>query len=208
MKYFIPVLLIALTTSCGTKEKQFDADGTLLAQFLEPSGALDFSPMQNDDSSRVADFSPLVYTFKNKPYTGKVTAYDDKQRKIFDGNLNAGVPEGNWKFYYASGVVQIEGTYTNGLETGIWKNYYTVDKPKVIKQYDESGYLLMRKEFYDTGKLKNYQNVKCPQYGDIARRVQFKYNGAIDYLDAERDLGKLSPEELQNALLNDKLMVK
>jgi antitoxin component YwqK of YwqJK toxin-antitoxin module len=208
----LSILLITtiLIASCANKDVKYDADGILLADNLESSNGSgwDFSPMQNDDSAQVAQFKPTTYTFKGKPYTGKITAYDDQERKIFDGNLENGIASGNWKYYYPSGVVQIEGMYANGQETGMWMSYYTVDKPKVVKYYDAKGFLLMRKEYYDTGKIKNYQNVECPEFGGIARRIQFKYNGEIDYIDAERELGKLDAAELNKQLQQDKLLVK
>lgn len=211
MKTWSLIIMATLfLTACSDKDVKYDADGILLADNLESStgGGWDFSPMQNDDSAQVAAFKPTTYTFKGKPYSGKVTAYDDQQRKIFDGNLENGIATGEWKYYYPSGVVQIDGVYTNGQETGMWKSYYTVDKPKVVKYYDAKGFLLMRKEYYDTGKLKNYQNIECPEFGNIARRVQFKYDGEIDYIDAERELGKMAPAELNRLLREDKLLVK
>jgi hypothetical protein len=45
----------------------------------------------------------------------------------------------------------------------MWTTYYRKDYPKMMKFYDEKGYLLMRKEYFDNGKVKNYQNVKSPQ---------------------------------------------
>ena len=68
--------------------------------------------------------------------------------------------------------------------------------------------MLMRKEYYDIGKIKNYQNINCPEFGGRERRIQFKYNGEIDYIDAEREVGKLTPGEINTLLQNDGLLVK
>ena len=127
---------------------------------------------------------------------------------MLEGNLKNGILSGEWKFYYPSGVVQIEGTYSNGHETGFWKSYYTKDKPNIVKYYNEDGLMLMRKEYYDTGKIKNYQNINCEEFGGRERRIQFKYNGELDYIDAEREVGKLTPAEINTLLKNDGLLVK
>jgi len=195
MKYVFAIgLILCIAVSCKPKNEDLDANGALLATKLEniSGGGLNFSPMQNDEMR-----TPDIYHYQGAPYTGSVAAYDEKQRVIFTGNLKDGKAEGTWTFYYASGVVMTEGTYTGGIETGIWKNYYTKDKPKIIKDYSADGTLLMRSEFYDNGKLKNYQNIACPEYGDEERRVQFSYSGAVEYLSADRDLGKIPAAELQ-----------
>jgi hypothetical protein len=101
-----------------------------------------------------------------------------------------------------------EGTYTNGIETGMWTTYYRKDYPKMMKFYDEKGYLLMRKEYFDNGKVKNYQNVKSPKFGDLERRVQFNYKGEVEYIDAERELGRLEPAAINKLLQDNGLMVK
>ena len=79
-------------------------------------------------------------------------------------------------------------------------------KIKIAKFYSSDGYMLMRKEYYDNGKVKNYQNVKCPEFGNRERRIQFKYDGVIDYLDAEREIGKLPSAQINKLLQEDKLL--
>ena len=208
MKYACLLLMtVTVLLSCNQTDTDHDADGALLADKLEniSGGGFNITPMQQDDSASRAAFTPDKYHYKGKPYTGKITAYDDKQRKIMDGALTDGVANGAWKFYYASGVVQISGNYSNGLETGTWTSFYTVDKPRIVKVYDTKGNLLMRAEYFDNGRIKNYQNIACPEYGNIARRIQFKYSGEIDYIDAEREIGKLTPADLNALLTKDGL---
>ncbi len=194
--------------SCSQNSKAFDKNGNLLIENLSSeNGAMNFIPMNASDSADVLNYTPAVYTFDREPYTGKIASYN-KEKLMLEGNLKNGIYSGEWKFYYPSGVVQIEGSYTNGHETGFWKSYYTKDKPNIVKYYNSEGYMLMRKEYYDTGRIKNYQNINCAEFGGRERRIQFKYNGEIDYIDAEREVGKLTPAEINTLLKNDGLLVK
>lgn len=211
MKQFIfPMVFLCLMAACSQTDTDHDAEGVLLAEMLQSTtgGGFSFMPMAIEDSDDVKNFIPAVYTYKGKPYTGKITSYDEKQRKIFDGALEEGLPSGPWKFYYASGVVQIEGNYTKGIETGIWSNYFAKDKPRLIKEYDAKGYMLMRTEFYNTGRVKNYQNIKCPEYGNVARRAQFTYDIEIEYIDMEKELGQKAPKELMELIKSNGLRVQ
>ncbi|MEZ5014699.1 MAG: hypothetical protein R2794_10450 [Chitinophagales bacterium] len=198
-----------ILSSCAKGSKDMDAEGRLLAtKLVSETGDLNFQPMLHSDSSYVMNYVADVYTYEDKPYTGEVAAYNAKEKLVMTGACQDGYINGLWTFYYPSGHIQVSGTYTNGMETGFWTSFYSEDKPKIIKYYDEHGYMLMRKEFYDNGKIKNYQNVSCPQFGGRERRVQFKRNGEIEYLDAERELGKIPPAELNDLLVQDKLMTK
>jgi len=207
----IIIILFSLTiviSSCSQNSKKFDKNGSLLVENLtSETGGLNFIPMNTSDSADVLNYTPVVFKFEGEPYTGKLVSYNN-EKLMLEGNLTNGVYSGEWKFYYPSGVVQIEGTYTNGHETGFWKSYYTKDKPNIVKYYDKQGYMLMRKEYYDTGKIKNYQNINCAEFGARERRIQFKYNGEIDYIDAEREVGKLTASEINTLLKNDGLFIK
>ncbi len=205
------IILFSLTiviSSCSQNSKKFDENGSLLVENLtSETGGMNFIPMNASDSADVLNYTPVVFKFEGELYTGKIVSYN-KEKLMLEGNLTNGVYSGEWKFYYPSGVVHIEGTYTNGHETGFWKSYYTKDKPNIVKYYDKQGYMLMRKEYYDTGKIKNYQNINCAEFGGRERRIQFKYNGEIDYIDAEREVGKLTPAEINTLLKNDGLLIK
>jgi hypothetical protein len=196
--------------SCTTKEKSRNPNEPLGAELLTTAdgGGLNFSPMSHEDSNFVKKFIAPVYMYDGKPYTGAITSVNDKQKKLLDGQLKDGVPDGKWTFYYASGAVQIEGNYSNGMETGMWYSYYRKDFPKIAKYYNNEGYMLMRAEYYDNNTIKNYQNIKCADYGDIERRIQFSYSGELEYIDAERDLGKMPPAELNKLLVTDGLRKK
>ncbi len=210
MKNLIALSLIILSIlflqSCLTS-KDKDSEGRLYATALHAAGGLNFTPMQHSDSNYVNTFKPEIYTYNGKPYTGTIASYEG-EKLMLEGALADGIMNGNWKFYYPTGNVQIEGNYTNGIETGMWKSYFGKDRLKVCKYYNAKGYMLMRKEYFDNGKIKNFQNVNCPEFGNRERRIQFLYNGDIDYIDAEREIGKLSPAEINSLLQEDKLLQK
>ncbi len=203
------VFLFAVLCFSCSQQNDTDSEGRLPVEKLTSStGSFDFSPMEHEDSSYVTEFKPAVYNYKDQPYTGEIVSYSNDKKIMMEGNLTNGVADGRWKFYYASGVVRIEGDYHNGMENGFWTSYYSKNKPKMVKYYNREGYMLMRKEYYDTGKIKNYQNVKCAEFGDRQRRIQFSYGGGIDYIDAERSLGEMDPKQLNDLLKKDGLMIK
>ncbi len=199
-----------LLSACGKKVATTDANGALLAENLttSDSSGLNFAPMKHEDSAFVKNFKPTVYLFDGKPYTGNIAYYNEKKALIVSGSLKEGLADGEWKFFFPSGVIQMEGTYNNGMETGMWSSYYRKNFPKIVKYYNNEGYMLMRKEYFDDGKVKNYQNIKCPEFGNLERRIQFTNKGEIDYIDAERELGKLDPAILNQMLQDDGLLKK
>lgn len=192
-------------SSCG-KHADTDSQGRLLAGSL--TGNLNFSPMQHSDSAYVQKFLPDTLYHKGKPYTGQIAAYDAQKRLTMEGALENGIATGHWIFYYPSGSVHIEGNYREGMETGLWTSYYAKDHPDVVKYYDANGYMLMRTEFYDNKKVKNYQNIKCPQYGNRARRIELKRDGSVDYIDAEKSVSGLSPRVLNDTIAVNGFMEK
>lgn len=206
MKSYSFILIAFVISSCSNKD--FDENDSLHANALTtPEGGVHFTPMHNEDSAAVISNPAIEHRYDGNLYTGKIVNYDEKKRKTMEGSLKDGYYDGKFIFYYPSGVVQMEGNYVKGYEDGMWYSYYSKDKPMIVKYYD-NGYMLMRKEYYDTGRIKNYQNTAVPQFGNIERRVQFKYNGELEYIDAEREVGKLTPKELNELLVNDGLLQK
>ena len=206
LNYSFALLFPLLLFSCS-EEKDMDSQNRLLAVKLKSStGDLNFSPMMHEDSNDVTEFNVPVYSYKGKPYSGKIASYTEDQKIMLEGTLTNGIADGEWIFYYPSGSVHIEGAYKNGLESGFWTSYFSRDKPKIVKYYDDKGYMLMRKEYFSNGRIKNYQNVKCPEFGDRQRRIEFKGTGELEYIDAEREVGQLPPSMINDLLKNDKLM--
>lgn len=201
----VGLALIALY-SCGGKK---DKDGRLLTQELtSSSGGLKFTTMVHSDSASVLNFVPDTFYFNGKPYTGGVAKYEQDGKVNIEGNMKDGIMHGQWKFYYKSGGLMTEGVLNNGLETGWWKSYYGYDKPKVEKYYDEHGFMLMRKEYYDNGQLKNYQNIKSPQFGNRERKIQFDRRGKLELAYVEDSLLQKNATELTEKIGENIFMVK
>lgn len=181
----VGLVVIALYSCSGKKDKE----GRLLIEELtSSSGSMKFTTMIHSDSTSVLEFVPDTFLYNGKPYTGAVAKYEADGKINIEGNLNNGVMNGQWKLYFKSGGLMTEGVMKNGLETGWWKSYYGYDKPKVEKFYDEHGFMLMRREYYDNGQLKNYQNIKCPQFGDRERKIEFDRKGKLQIAYVEDSL--------------------
>ena len=161
----IAVLLVILVMqACDSKR---DDKGRLLTKYITTtSGTLNFSPMIRTDSLSVKSFKPDTLLLDGKPYTGGLAQYDQHQKLIIEGYVKNGLMDSNWVFHYASGSVLMEGKYKNGWDVGMWHSYYGPNHPKITKLYDDYGYLLMRIEYFDNGRIKNYQNVKAPMFDD------------------------------------------
>ena len=202
----VGLVLIALYSCNGGKK---DEKGRLLIEELtSSSGSMKFTTMIHSDSASVQNFVPDTFLFEGKPYTGAIAKYEKDGKVNIEGNLKGGVMDGEWKFYFKSGGLMTEGTMNNGLETGWWHSYYGYDKPKVDKYYDENGYMLMRREYFDNGQLKNYQNIKAPQFGDRERKLQFDRHGKLESAYVEDSLLKQSPEQLTEKVGKNMFMLK
>jgi antitoxin component YwqK of YwqJK toxin-antitoxin module len=169
----ILIIMLALQ-GCG----RHDSQGRLLVQNLTTtSGSLNFAPMMRSDSASVMTFKPDTLLYNSKPYTGGVAQYDLHDSLIIDGYVKNGLMDSTWKFRFASGGIRMEGKYKNGVDVGLWQSYYGYGKHKITKLYDDYGYMLMRIEYYDNGKIKNYQNVKAPMFDNKERSFDMDEKG-------------------------------
>lgn len=111
--------------------------------------------------------------------------YHKNGKKLSEGNLRNGKPEGYWKTYYENGNLKTEGNRKNFLLDSTWKfysekgviqteiNYREGKKNGLQRDYNEKGILLKEETFennvrqgkaryyYETGELKkeiNYDN--------------------------------------------------
>lgn len=82
--------------------------------------------------------------------------------------LNDGTYDGEWKFYYSSGINKSFGLYKNGAKNGVWTYYYENGKKQQVGKYNNeipSGEwkwyykngVLKRLEYYRKGKLEGSQ---------------------------------------------------
>ena len=171
------VLIVIALQSC---DKKYDDKGRLLVKYINTNtGSLNFTPMMRSDSVSTKMFKPDTLLMDGKPYTGGIAEYDQHQKLIIEGFVKNGLMDSSWKFYYASGGTLMEGKYKNGVDIGMWHSYYGYNKPKITKLYDNYGYMLMRVEYFDNGKIKNYQNVKATMFGDKERNFTNDQHGDL-----------------------------
>jgi len=175
LRFFALVVVVIAGQSCNQNR---DGQGRLLSKYITTNtGGLNFTPMMRSDSASVAAFKPDTFFYKDKPYTGAFAQYNQNQNLIIEGYIKNGLMDSTWKFYFASGGVRMEGNYKDGIDIGIWHSYYGYNKPKITKLYDNHGYMLMRTEYYDNGRVKNYQNIHAPIFGNKARHYEMGEHG-------------------------------
>ena len=202
--FLFSVIAVWALASCS----DLDKEGRLPVEKLtSSSGSLKFFAMLHSDSASVLNFAPDVLLYKGNPYTGAVVQYEYDTLPVILGFLKNGLMDSVWTFRYKSGGVRMEGVMKNGLETGLWKSYYGYDKPKIQKLYDDNGFMLMRLEYYDNGRVNNYQNIKCAQYGDQERRITFTPKGAVLSIVAEDAAKALSAEDLSDKIKQNGFLV-
>lgn len=203
------LLLVTIAILAFASCSNLDKEGRLPVEKLtSSSGSLKFFAMLHSDSASVLEFVPDTLLYNGKPYTGAVVQYEYDTLATISGFLKNGLMDSVWIFRYKSGGVRMEGVMKNGLETGLWKSYYGYDKPKIEKLYDDYGFMLMRREYFDNGKINNYQNVKCVQYGNQERRISFTPKGAVLSIVAEDAVKALSAEELTQRVKQNGFMVQ
>ena len=62
----------------------------------------------------------LVLFFIKNMGNGTKTFYDDEGNKTVEGQIENGMAEGFWKYFYANGNLYMTGHYKRGLEYGEW----------------------------------------------------------------------------------------
>jgi hypothetical protein len=202
--FLLSVVTVLALASCS----DLDKEGRLpIEKLTSSSGSLKFFAMLHSDSASVLNFVADTFLYKGEPYTGAVAQYENDTLAIISGFLKNGLMDSVWTFRYKSGGVRMEGSMKNGLEVGLWKSYYGYSKPKIDKLYDDNGFMLMRVEYYDNGRVNNYQNIKCAQYGDQERRVTFTPKGAVLSIVAEDAAKVFSSEELSEKIKQNGFML-
>ena len=78
-----------------------------------------------------------------------VNLQPDGSTKASEGNYEAGVQVGLWKFYYEDGTPFKEGSFTNGEISGFWKLYYPSGNLQEEGSYDKCERNGFWKFYYD-----------------------------------------------------------
>lgn len=89
-------------------------------------------------------YKPNIYMFGNKPYTGIVKDYTEKNELKAEGAMKDGFPDGLWKYYNANGSVKSEGYYADGVKDSLWHDYYTDGSPKLLMKFSLQNDSLQR----------------------------------------------------------------
>jgi antitoxin component YwqK of YwqJK toxin-antitoxin module len=184
---YVAVFSGVVLCSCDTKKETSDCAN--IKDLTTSSGAYNLAAMvRSGDSAKAATFIPDTFFKENKKYNGKVEAFNPNKKKIASGTLKDGLMDGDWKYFYASGVVNMEGKYKNGKEQGLWMAYYRQDVPKVAKYYAENGALLMRADYNDNGKVTTFYNVKDPIFLNKERAIETGGNETLSFFVQNNEL--------------------
>lgn len=93
---FLPILLCLLSPGCSSPQQDLPEFATLPCEAEHYPGLQGFQKIMDETGSYL----------------------------LAEGNVDAGVPNGFWKFYFPDGTLWKEGNYTNGRLQGFWKLYY------------------------------------------------------------------------------------
>jgi uncharacterized protein len=101
--------------------------GILLIIFACSSEKMNFSKLQ--------DRNGLYYLVnEEKPYSGEVISYANGKTE-FEGQVEKGLREGLWVYYYPSGQKKMEGSYREGLKDGNWTSWLENGQQEKVEVY-------------------------------------------------------------------------
>lgn len=112
--------------------------------------------------------------------------YFPNGKKLSEGNLKNGKPEGYWKTYYENGKLKTEGNRKNYVLDSSWKfysdkgiitseiNYKEGKKTGIQRTYNERGILISEEYFFNN--LKHGKARYFYETGEVKREVAFEEN--------------------------------
>ena len=99
----------------------------LLAIFACSSEKMSFSKLQ--------DRNGLYYLVnEDKPFTGEVISHFNGKPE-FEGQIENGLREGLWVYYYPSGQKKMEGSYKEGIKDGNWTTWLENGQQEKVEVY-------------------------------------------------------------------------
>ena len=99
----------------------------LLMLFACSSEKMNFSKLQ--------DRNGLYYLVnEDKPYSGEIVSYFNG-KPDFEGQIENGLREGLWIYYFPSGQKKMEGSYKEGLKDGNWTSWQENGQQDKIEVY-------------------------------------------------------------------------
>ena len=99
----------------------------LLMLFACSSEKMNFNKLQ--------DRNGLYYLVnEDKPYSGEIVSYNNGKPE-FEGQIENGLREGLWVYYYPSGQKKMEGSYKEGLKDGNWTTWLENGQQDKVEVY-------------------------------------------------------------------------
>ena len=115
---------------------------TLLATFACSSEKMNFSRLQ--------DRNGLYYLVnEDKPYSGEIISHVNGKPE-FEGQIENGLREGLWVYYYPSGQKKMEGSYKEGLKDGNWTSWLENGQQEKVEVYKYGNLLTNEGTVTDT----------------------------------------------------------
>jgi uncharacterized protein len=166
--------------------------GSLLIIFACSSEKMNFSKLQ--------DRNGLYYLVNSqKPYSGEVVSYANGNIE-FEGQIENGLREGLWVYYYPSGQKKMEGNYKEGLKDGNWTSWIENGQQEKIEVYKYGKLLTNQANVADSatgsaaveGVVKKQSQAVAPKQPEKETKVVNKpapvvweslHGGSVKYLN-------------------------
>jgi len=140
---------------------------------------------------QLQDRNGLFYLVnKDKPFSGEVVSYINGKVE-FEGEINNGLREGIWTYYYPSGQKKMEGTFRDGLKEGTW-TYWKDNGQQDVTEIYKMGTRLGNEGTASPGEKKT-DSVVQPAAPGTEKKAEPKppkpvewerlHGGPIKYLD-------------------------
>jgi antitoxin component YwqK of YwqJK toxin-antitoxin module len=85
--------------------------------------------------SRLQDRNGLYYLVnEDKPFSGEIISHLNGKPE-FEGQIENGLREGLWVYYYPSGQKKMEGSYKEGLKDGNWTSWLENGQQEKVEVY-------------------------------------------------------------------------
>ncbi len=97
-----------------------------------------------------------LFYYEGIPFSGVTKIYDSLDRINRIGNINSGLPHGEWKEFYPDGLLKSVVTYHNGKKTGAYRSYYENGRITVKGAYINGNPHGNWEFFYDNGEMLAY----------------------------------------------------
>lgn len=136
-------------------------------------------------SSEVIVAGELTGTGKEEKFRSDVIMYRSSHTLYATGRYNNnGEKDGEWKYYYSSGLLKTQETYKNGVLYGTAKEYYSNGNLKKVTILDNEGSVLQQDNYDYKGWLSNTskqlpgnQSEDISYYSNGTREITGLYEG-------------------------------